>query len=68
MNLKQTKKIKNEIKKLGPKQMEEKEVGFGVKYVEVMFVVPDQEGEKFEDELKKIDGVASVETSGITLV
>ena len=60
--------VKNEISKLNPKQLKEIPIGFGIKLLEVLFVVPDKDGNTVEEKLKKIQGVASVETDSITLV
>lgn len=60
--------VKSEIQKMNPKQITEKPIGFGLKLLEVLFIVPDKQGNDLEEKLKKVPGVASVETEGITLV
>jgi len=60
--------IKVELKKLGAKHIEEKPVGFGLKSLEVIFITPDKEGQTFEDKIRAIPGVESVETEGVTLI
>ena len=60
--------VKAEIAKMKPKQLDERPIGFGLKLIEVMFIVPDKEGNDLEEKLRKLPGVASVDTDGITLV
>ncbi|MFH1630603.1 MAG: elongation factor 1-beta [Candidatus Aenigmatarchaeota archaeon] len=60
--------VKAEIEKLKPKQLKELPIGFGLKLLEVLFIVPDKEGNTIEETLKKLPGVASVEADSITLV
>jgi len=60
--------VKAEIEKLKPRQLKEIPIGFGLKLLEVLFVVPDKQGNTIEETLRKLPGVASVETDSITLV
>lgn len=62
--------LKSEIQKLGPKAMEIVPVAFGLKALDVRFIRPDSEGgtEDLEEKIRKIDGVESVETTGVTLI
>jgi translation elongation factor aEF-1 beta len=60
--------IKARILALGPRELKEIPIAFGLKFFDVLFVVPDKEGQKFEDQLKSIPGIASVETEGVTLI
>jgi len=53
---------------MGAKHIKEVPIAFGLKMLEVLFVVPDSKGPDLEEEIKKIKGVASVETEGVTLV
>ena len=60
--------VKAELERLNPKQITEKPIGFGLKLIEAMFIIPDKEGNDLEEKIRKLPGVASVETAGITLV
>ncbi len=60
--------IRTKLNQLGAKQVKEQPIAFGLKLIEVLFIIPDKEGPKVEEELRKIPGVASVETESITLV
>ena len=42
------------------------DIGFGIKLLKALFVIPDAEGgtDKLEEELKAIDGVSNVEVVG----
>lgn len=60
--------IKNEISKLGAKEIKITPLAFGLKCVEVLFVVSDKQGGDFEEKLSSIKGVGSVESTGVTLV
>ena len=47
----------------------EKPIAFGLKFLEVLLVMPDKEGtDKIEEEIKSIEGVQSVESGDITLL
>ncbi|OYT56281.1 MAG: elongation factor 1-beta [Candidatus Aenigmatarchaeota archaeon] len=64
-------KIKKDIEeKVNPKQIIEKDIGFGLKALEVMVVrAPDKGGtDDLENALSEIEGVASVETESVTLI
>jgi elongation factor 1-beta len=56
-------KIVDEVKKLGCKGYEVKDVAFGLKAVEAIFAVPDGEGgtEEIETKLRAFPGVGSAE-------
>jgi len=63
-------KISSEVEKLNPRSIEEKPVAFGIKCLEVQFLRPDSEGgtDELEDQIRKIEGVESVDVIGVTLV
>ena len=61
-------KVKAELLAKGAKQVDVKPVAFGLKLLDVLFVVPDEKGSKLEEEISEIDGVGSVETESVTLV
>jgi elongation factor 1-beta len=64
-------RIKNQIEeKISPKEIREKPIAFGLKSLEVLVVVPDAVGGSLEVEkkLSSIPGVASVETTDVTLL
>ncbi len=70
-----TTKMKSEIssavKKLGIniKSIEEKPIAFGLKCIELLLVMPDQGGtDKIDETIRKIQGVASIESGDITLL
>ncbi len=48
--------------------MDEKPVAFGLKSIEILIVMPDSSVSALEDELTKIEGVASVESGDATLI
>lgn len=51
------------------KSVEVKPIAFGLKMVEILFVLPDKGGtDEIESFLQKIKGVASVEAGDITLL
>ncbi|MFH0836582.1 MAG: elongation factor 1-beta [Candidatus Aenigmatarchaeota archaeon] len=60
--------LRLQILKMGAREVVERPIAFGVKFLDVLFVVPDSEGGDFDEKLKKLDGVGSVETEGITLI
>jgi len=60
--------LKTRILKLGAREVKERPIAFGLKFLDVLFVVSDKEGSDVEDKLKKLDGVGSVETEGVTLI
>ncbi len=63
-------KLKAEIQKLKPYGAVEKPVAFGLKCLEVQFIRPDSEGgtDALEDQMRKIEGVESVDVIAVTLV
>lgn len=63
-------KIAEEIKKLNPHSFEEKPVAFGVKCLEIQFIRQDSEGgtDELEDKIRRIEGVESVNVTGVTLI
>jgi len=63
-------KIKEEInKKFKVQDMKETPVGFGIKMLEVMVIFDDKKGiGSIEEELSKIEGIASVESGDATLI
>lgn len=60
--------IRAKLLVLGAREVQEKPVGFGIKLLDVLFVMPDKEGPAVEDKIREISGVSSVETESITLV
>ncbi len=60
-------KIKKAAEKLGAKKIEEKPIAFGLKALDVIFIVPDSSTSELEEKLRAIEGVASVETESVTL-
>ncbi len=63
-------KLKSEIEKLEPRSVEKKPVAFGLNALEVQFLRPDSEGgtDDLEEKMRAIEGVESVEVTGVTLV
>jgi len=65
-------KLKALIKKSVPvEDMQEIDIGFGLKALRVMVVRPDAEGQgtdDLEDAVAAIEGVASVEVENVTLI
>ena len=69
-------KVRNEITsklaeaKILLKDVREKPIAFGLKYLDVLVILPDSPGgsQKVEDIIKKVHGVESVETDSITLL
>ncbi len=66
--------IKDELKKLEIigqiKDMKEEPVAFGLKSLKVLTILPDEGGltDKIEEAVRKIKGVRSAETVGVTLI
>ena len=60
--------IKAKLRVMGAREVHERPVGFGVSFLDVLFVVPDKEGPALEEKIRAIIGVESVETESITLV
>ena len=52
------------------RQIEEKEIAFGLKYFEILLVFEDRPGgtDEIENKILEIPGVASVESGDITLI
>jgi translation elongation factor aEF-1 beta len=61
-------RIKDELNKMGAKEIREQPIAFGLKLIDVLFVLPDKEGSNLEEKIQKIPGVGSVETESITLI
>ncbi len=67
-------KIKAELKKMPImgqiKDMKEEPVAFGLKALKVLTILPDEGGltDKIEDAVRKVKGVQSAETIGVTLI
>ncbi len=65
-------KLKEAIKeKIEVEDMQEIDIGFGLKALRIMVVRPDAEGQgtdDLENTLSEIEGVASVEVEGVTLI
>ncbi len=57
------------VKPAALKQIAEKPIAFGLKALDVLIIVPDSFGPaELEEKLRKVQNIASVETSGITLI
>jgi len=63
-------KIKRDIMRIGNvKEIKEIPIAFGIKMIEVLFVINDDAGiEKIEEKLSEIEGVVSVESGDVTLI
>ncbi len=61
-------RLRAQILHLGAKEVVERPIGFGLKFLDVLFVVSDKEGGDMEEKLKTLSGVGSVETEGVTLL
>ena len=65
-------KIKETIKeRVSVEDMQEIDIGFGLKALRIMVVRPDAEGQgtdDLENTLGGIEGIASVEVEGVTLI
>lgn len=55
-------------KEMQLKAMEEKPVAFGLKSLEILIVLPDGSMSSLEEDLARIEGVASVESGDVTLI
>ena len=57
-------KVKQQVGGLGPKQVDEEPVAFGLKALKVTFIIPDEGGrmDELENKLNAIEGTQSVET------
>ncbi len=62
------KKIIAEHKDMQLKAIEERPIAFGLKAIEILLVLPDISISELEDELTKMEGVASVEAGSATLI
>lgn len=60
--------VKAQLRVLGAREIKEKPVAFGIKLLDVLFVMPDKEGPAVEEKIREIKGVSSVETESITLI
>ncbi len=66
--------IKAELKKMPIigqiKDMKEEPVAFGLKALKVLTILPDEGGltDKIEEAVRKVKGVQSAETIGVTLI
>ena len=66
-----TEGIKNTVSKhpeMQLKGVEKRPIAFGLKAIEILLVLPDSSISSLEDELTKIEGVASVEAGDVTLI
>jgi translation elongation factor EF-1beta len=54
--------VKEELKKAGARSMQDEEVGFGIKTIKAMFIIPDGEGEidKLEAKVSSLKGVSEI--------
>ena len=60
--------LKAKLRVLGARDIKEQPVAFGIKLLDVLFVMPDKEGSAVEDKIREIEGVSSVETESVTLI
>lgn len=60
--------IKAKLRALGAREIQEKPVAFGIKLLDVLFVMPDKDGQIVEEKVRSIEGVSSVETESVTLI
>jgi translation elongation factor aEF-1 beta len=60
--------VKAKLHVLGAREIKEQPVAFGIKLLDVLFVMPDKEGQTIEDKIREIEGVGSVETESVTLI
>ncbi len=58
-------KVKEEIKKLSPKELKEENIGFGIKVLKAMFVVMDEGINSLEEKISSINGVSSVDVEDL---
>lgn len=66
-------RLKSEIKnlKIGEiKDIKEEPIGFGLKAMKILILVPDEGGliEEIEQQLSKLKGVRTAENEGVTLI
>ena len=61
-------KLRAEILHMGAKEVIERPIAFSLKFLDVLFVIPDKAGSDLEEKIKKLHGVGSVETEGVTLI
>lgn len=61
--------LKDRISKaMDPRDIKVEDVGFGVKLLRVMVIVPDTEGGSIEDRIKALPGVSEVQVEDVSLV
>jgi translation elongation factor aEF-1 beta len=53
---------------LHPQDIKIEDIGFGVKILKVMFIVPDSEGGIIEEKVRSIQGVSQLEVESISLI
>lgn len=56
------------VKAVSPRGIEIEDIGFGVKLIKVMVVVPDTDGGKVEEAIKALPGISEVQVEEVTLV
>ena len=63
-------KLRAEIEELEPHAVAKKPVAFGLNCLEVQFIRPDSSGgtDQLEDKMRAMDGVESVEVTGVTVL
>lgn len=61
------KAIKQELERLGARKIEERPIAFGLKGLDVIFIIPDSSVSELEEKIRAIAGVESVETESVTL-
>lgn len=56
--------VKKELQKAGAKGMKDEEVGFGIKTIMAVFIIPDAQGEidKLEAKVSSLKGVSEIRT------
>jgi translation elongation factor EF-1beta len=54
--------VKKELEKAGAKSMKDEEVGFGIKTIKAVFIIPDGEGQidKLEAKVSSLKGVSEI--------
>jgi len=63
-------RLQAKIEELEPHTIAKKPVAFGLNCLEVQFIRPDSEGgtDKLEEKIRAMEGVQSVEVTGVTLI
>lgn len=56
------------VKAVSPRGIGVEDIGFGVKLIKVMVVVPDTDGGKVEEKIKALPGISEVQVEEVTLV